>query len=240
MPDPSPSALASVLRPFATSVFAHARRLSTERRAGRVPLTQPSLIMDELLNETINRIRGDSVDSGWWQGLLDQFGQQYIAPHFLRKPAFQDWLAEEQVRNDLKTIATWRIFSTAQDEAAPRDRLARSYSNRTGEALYLAAAPIDVVVAILMAGYIGAIRPGQLAVAGMVQTGFSRIEDRFDRLNEVISPVIDPFTRQAHTEHATKELARILTLRVFDPAKSRSDIQTLHDRMVSGDLPRGR
>ena len=85
--------------------------------------------------------------------LLDQFGQQYIAPDFLRKPALQEWLREEPAASHLKTIATWRIMATAQDEAALRDRLAQTYSNRTGEALYLAAGPIDTVVAILVAGY---------------------------------------------------------------------------------------
>ena len=136
MPEPSLSASASLLRPFVTSVFRRAHRLSAERQAGQVPLTQPSSIMDELLNETLNRIRGGSIDSGWWQSLLDQFGQQYIAPEFLRKPALRQWLAEEPVANDLKAIATWRIMATDQDEAATRDRLAQSYSNRTGEALY--------------------------------------------------------------------------------------------------------
>ena len=236
MPELSLSASASLLRPFVTSVFGYARRLSAERQAGQVPLTQPSSIMDELLNETLDRIRGDSIDSGWWRNLLNQFGQQYIAPEFLRKPALREWLAEEPVANDLKAIATWRIMATAQDEAAPRDRLAQSYSNQTGEALYLAARPIDVVVATLVAGYIGAIRADDRAVAGMLQTGISQIDDRLDRLSQDISSLTDPITRQAHTERAGKELARILTLRAIDPAKSRSDIRQLHGRLDSGDI----
>ena len=236
MPELSLSALATVLRPFATSVFGHARRLSAERQAGQVPLTHPSSLMNELLNETLDRIRGGSIDSGWWQSLLDRFDQQYIAPDFLRKPALREWLAEEPVANDLKTIATWRILATAQDEAAPRDRLAQSYSNRTGEAHYLAVRPIDVVVAILVAGYIGPIRAEDRAVAGMLQTGISQIGDCLDGLSQAVSHLTDPITRQAHTEHAGKELARILTLRAIDPTRSRSDVRKLHDRVDSGDL----
>ena len=212
------------------------RRLSAERQAGQVPLTQPSSIMDELLNETLDRIRGDSIDSGWWQSLLNQLGQQYIAPDFLRKPALQEWLAEEPVANDLKMIAAWRILATTRDEAAPRYRLAQSYSDRTGEALYFAELPINVVVAILVGGYIGAIRADDRAVAGMLQTGISRIDDRLDRLSQAVSPLTDPITRQAHTEYAGKELARILTLRAIDPATARFDIQKLHDRLDSRDL----
>ena len=199
-------------------------------------MTQPSSLMDELLNETLDRIRGGSIDAGWWQTLLDRFGQQFIAPDFLRKPALQEWLREEPVANDLKTIATWRIMATAQDEAAPRDRLAQTYSNRTGEALYFAAGTIDAAVAILVAGYIEAIGADQRAIAGMVQTGISRIDERLDHLIQSISPITDPITRHAHTEHAEKELARILALRAANPARSRSDIQKLLRRLDSGDL----
>ncbi len=242
MPELSVSALASVLRPFATSVFGHARRLSAESQASQVPLTASSSLMDEVLNETLDRIRGGSIDSGWWQSLLDRFGQQYIAPNFLRKPALQEWLAEEPAATDLKTIATWRIMASAQDEAASRDRLARSYSSRTGEAHYLAAQPIDAVAAILVASYIAAIRPEDRAFAGMLQTGISRIDqidERLDYLSQAITSVGDPITRKTHTEHAEKELARILTLRGVNPAKSRSDIQRLQHRLDSDDLAAG-
>ena len=236
MPELSPSALASLLRPFVTSVFRHAPRLIAERRAGQVPMTQPSTLVDDFLNETLGRIRGGIVDTGWWQSLLNRFGQQFIAPDFLRKPALQEWLREEPVANDLKAIATWRIIATAQDEAAHRDRLAQTYSIRTGEALYFAAGPIDAVVAILVAGYIEAIGADQRAIAGMVQTGISRIDERLDHLIQSISPITDPITRHAHTEHTEKELARILALRAVNPPKSRSDIQKLLRRLDSGDL----
>ena len=192
--------------------------------------------MDELLNETLNRIRGSSIDSGWWQSLLDQFGQQYIAPEFLRKPALREWLAEELVANDLKAIAMWRIMATAQDEAALRDRLAQSYSNHTGEAFHFAAGPTNAVVAILVAGYIEAIGADQRAVAGMVQTGFSRIDERLGHLIQSRSPVTDLVTRHAHSELAERELARILALRAVDPARPRSDIRKLLRRLDSGDL----
>ena len=236
MVEPSLSALAFLLRPFVAKVFSYRRHLSAERQAGQVPLTEPSSIMDEYLNETLDRIRGGGIDSGWWKGLLDRIGQQYIVPDFLIKPALLEWLHDDSVANDLKTIAAWRIMETAEDEDALRDRLAQSYSDRTGEALYLAAGPIDVVVAILVAGYIVAIPPDQRATAGMMQAGFSRLDDRLDHLNRTISPAIDPITRQVHTERAAQELARILTLRAFDPETARVDIQKLHDRLDIGDL----
>lgn len=237
MTDLSLSAATSLLRPFVTSIFGHARRLSAERQAGQAPLAPSSSIMDKLLNETLNRIRGGNIDSPWWRNLLDRFSQEYVTPDFLGKPALQEWLDDDTVTNDLKTIATWWIMGTNQDEAALRDRLAENYSHRTGEALHLAAGPIDVVVAILVAGYIEAIPLGQRATAGMIQTGFSRIGDHIDRLNQSISATNDPITRRAHTEYADKEFARILVLRAFDLTTARTDIQKLHERLdTDGDL----
>ena len=236
MPEPSLSAFAILLRPFVTSVARHIRRLHAERRAGQMSLSQPSPIVDELLNRTLDRVRGGNIDSGWWQTLLDRFGQRYVAPDILRKPALQEWLAEESVADDLKAIATVRIMSTAEEEAALRDRLAQSYSSRTGEAVELASGPVEVVVAILVASYIAPIPADQLPVAGMVQAGFARTDDRLDRLTQSISSLIDPITREAHTERASKELARILTLRAVNPVKSRSDVQGLQRRFDGGDL----
>ena len=235
MPEPSLSIPASLLRPFITTVFRYAPRLMAERRSGQVPMTQPPSLMEEFLNETLNRIRGGRIDTGWWRSLLDRFGQQYIAPDFLNKPALQEWLGEEPVANDLKTIATWRIMAILRDEAAPRERLAQTYSNRTGEALHFAAGAIDVVVAILVAGYIEAIRTDPRATAGMFQTVVSRL-DELDHSIRSLSPINDPVTRDAHREHAKKELARILAVRAINPARSRSEIQTLLRRLESGDL----
>ena len=236
MPEPSLSALAVLLRPFVTSVYGHLRRLRAERQAGQMPLLQPSPIVDELLTGTLDRVRRGNVHSGWWQGLLDQMGQQYVAPNFLTKPALQEWLVDESVADDLKAIALGRIMATADDEAPLRDRLAQSYSNRTGEATGFAAGPIDAVVAILVAGYLESIPADQRAVAGMLQTGFSRTDARLDRLIQSMSSLKDPITREAHTERASKDLARILTLRAVNPAESRSDIRELQGRLDGGNL----
>ncbi len=192
--------------------------------------------MDEPLNETLNRIRGGNIDSPWWRNLLYRFSQQYVSPDFLEKPSLQEWLKDDTVTNDLKMIATWRITGTDRDEAELRDLLAQSYSHRTGEALHLAAGPIDVVVAILVAGYIEEIPRDQRALAGIIQTGFSQLDDRLGHLNQSTSPANDPISRLMQTEYAAQELARILALRAFDLTTARVDIQKLHDRLDTGDL----
>ena len=237
IPEPSLSLLSTALQPFVEDVFKNASRLHAERHAGRIPITQPSSLMDDLLTGTLNRICRGDADSGWWQNLLDNFGHKVITPDFLKKPTLQEWLEENEVRNDLKQLATGRIMDTGLDDVVIRERLAESYSAHTGEAQQLAIGPIDVVTAILVAGYIKAIPDDQRAFAGMVQTGNARIEATFERLERSLPSLIDPFTRLSHTENVTKELDRIRFLRTLNLAKSRSGIQELAGRIEeSGDL----
>ena len=235
-PDPVLSLLAVALRPFAKSVLRYLPRLHAERQAGQVSFTQPSSIMDGLLNETLDRVRGRDIDTGWWQGLLHAYVQQYVAPDFLTKPALQEWLVKDSVAVDLKSLATARIMASNGDEVDIRDRLAQNYSECTGEAFHLASGPIEVMVAILVAGYIQAIPDNQRALAGVVQTGFSQTATSVESLKEALSPRADRVARHAHTELASEELKRSITLRAFNPEKSRSKVRDLHERIESGDL----
>ena len=236
IPEPSLSLLSAALQPFVEDVFKNASRLHAEKHAGRIPITPPSSPMDELLAGTLNRIRRGDADSGWWRNLLDKFGHKVITPDFLKKPALQEWLEEDEVRNDLKQLATGLIMDTGLDDVVIRERLAESYSNHTGEAQQLAIGPIDVVTAILVAGYIKAIPDDQRALAGMVQTGTAQTKAAVERLEQSLPSLIDPITRLSHTETVTKELDRILLLRTLNPSKSRSGIQELARRIEGGDL----
>ena len=235
-PDPVLSLLAVALRPFAQSVFRQLSRLNAERQAGQVSFTNPSSIMDGLLNETLDRIRGRDIDTGWWQGLLQGFVQQYIAPDFLTKPTLQEWLIADSVADDLKSLATARIMASNGDEVEIRTRLAQNYSDCTGEAHHLASGPVEVIVAILVAGYLKSIPNDQLALVGLAQTGFLQTAKSIENLKEALSPRADLITRQAHTQLVSNELKRSITLRAFDPDKSRSMLHDLHERIENGDL----
>ena len=53
---------------------------------------------------------------------------------------------------------------------------------------------------------------------------------------ELPKAATDRIPQQEHTKYAKRELSKILTLRIFDPSKSRHDIQELRQRMLEGDL----
>ena len=228
------SALAALLKPFVKVVVPRARQLHAERQAAQGPFQHPPDFMDHSLNNTLNRLRGGNIDDNWWSKLLSQVGQQYIAPEFLKTPALQKWLAEEHVADDLKVLATAQIMTNASNDAETRARLAQSYSNRTGEPHQLANLPIDVVAAILVAGYITSISSDQRPLAGMIQT----LSGSIAKLKGIIPQTsFDPITQRSHTEKAEQELDEILMLRIFYPLRARRNIQELQGRVGDeGDL----
>ncbi len=231
------SAAASLLRPFVNAVLTHVSRLRAERQASQMLAIQPTDLMDNVLNETLGRLRGGSIEDVWWRNILAQFGQQYISPDFLRKPALQEWLAEERVATDFKTLATTNLMMGVEDNEEARTRLIESYSDRTGEADQLATGPINVVIAVLVAGYIASIPSDQRASTGISQAGFKRMDARFDRLEALLPQgTPDPIIQKFHTEEADVELSKVLRLRAIDPPASRSDIQILLNRTRGGDL----
>ena len=235
---PPLSAAASLLRPFVNAVLTHVSRLRAERQADRMLAIKPTDLMENILNETLGRLRGGSIEDAWWRNILAQFGQQYISPDFLKKPALQEWLSDEQVANDLKLLATTQILAGTADDTDIRTRLVLSYSENTGEADQLAKGPIDVVVAILVAGYIASISSDQRPIAGMVQGVSKQVSEVSEKLNKIRSSALtDPITQQTHTKEAAQELDKILMLRAFDPPRARLNIQGLWHRVGDeGDL----
>ena len=236
MSDPLLSTLAAPLRSVSRAAFTHVSRLYAERQAGREPTNSP--LMESNLDQTLDRLRGGKVEDSWWRRTLDRLGHQYTAPDFLTNPALREWLADTHVANDLKVLAKALIMGGPGSDLEIRGRLARSYANQTDEANHLADGPIEVTVAILVAGYIASIPPDQRALAGMFQEMFGSVHERFDRLEPTRLPTLsDPIIQQAHTERAEEELSRILMLRTFDPHRVRQSIQELWQRVGDeGDL----
>ena len=238
MPDPMLSILASLLRPVTKSVQQLAKRMHGERKAGQQP-TKSSL-MDIPLNETMGRLQGGSINEAWWRNILLRIGLVYIAPDFLRQPALREWLAGEQVADDLKSLAKEMILmgETIRNPEF-HGRLAESYSNQTGESSDLADDPIDVVVAILVAGFIASVTSDLRPVAGMLQESHVQLNARIDQLEDnLLTAVSAPITQhhQLHTNLAKQELSNILSLRVYDASGSRRKIRDLLGRVSDGDL----
>jgi tetratricopeptide (TPR) repeat protein len=238
------SAAAGLLLPIAQAILPPLRRVHRERQAGRMPFGGDYNLLERGLDETLGRLRGGNVDDTWWQNLLDRIGQQFIAPDFLRMPALQEWLADERVQQDVKALVRGRIMGGDPDDPEALARLRQAYAGSTGEDERRANGPIEVVLAILVAGYLASIDPKHRALAGLVQThaqedraGFQRMGERFDivdcRLDE-IGP--DHYVVETHSERAEHDLRLILKQRSLAPERVRQELVALAQRVTDGDL----
>lgn len=225
---------AKMLMPFALRTFQVTKQLHAEHIAAKTPLPLTKDLLSERLQETLDRLHGETVDDRWWRRLLTVVGHHYIAPDFFRKPDVQAWLALPRVREGVKTLARCAILNrTTEEEAAIRKRLADSYSEQTGEGVIWAQAPIDVVVACLAAGYFASIPSGIRPVTEMIQASHGEI---VERLEEIKGGLDDPLGRDALRRSVEKDLSDILDLRAFDFSDAITRIATLWQGVDGGDL----
>jgi tetratricopeptide (TPR) repeat protein len=120
-------------------------------------------------------------------------------------------------------------------------RLQQAYANSTGEDERPAHGPIDVVLAILAAGYLSSIDPTLQPIAGMIQASArenrERLEEQFGDVHrrlEVLGP--DHYVVQAHSEQAERELNLLCKQRSLTPDKVRRELIALAARVTEGDL----
>lgn len=198
------STSATILWQIAGALLKGARRLYAEREAGRLPFDPQANLLEGVLNETLNRLRGGNVEEAWWRKFLGRFGQKYVAPDFLRKPALQEWLAKEPVSTDFKALAIAYLLTGDGDDPEARIRITESYSVQTGAASCFAGGSIDVVLAVLVAGYIASIPSDQCASTGIIQAGVRRLDARHDRtdarLDHIVKHLSQRHARPVHTE----------------------------------------
>jgi hypothetical protein len=238
------STLARSLGSFVQAVWPYARRLHQERQAGQTPLVNENDLLDSNFDETIARLCAGDLDDGWWRTLLNIVGHQYIAPEFLGKPALQEWLTREDVQTDIKALARRDVMGDDTDDPLAKARLSRAYAENTGEDERLAARPIQVVIAVVVAGHLGSIDRPQQPIARIIQEGakenrdgFRHVKERFDGIESRLDRIgPDAMVVQAYSECAEKELSTLLKTRFFKPDGGREEICNLANRIKTEDL----
>lgn len=227
-----------MLTPIAAKIgWPHIRRIYKERQAGLLPSTKYSDLLDQGFQETLDRIVGGNVDKVWWKNLLDTIEQPLVAPDFLLAHAIQDWLSDVIVQNYLKIIAKERIMGVQSKNDKSLSILRSKYAEKTGEKKRFADGPIDIVVAILAAGFLASINKTLQPLAAMIQAnasenraGFEGLHERFDQIGP------DSIVVRAHNEEVTKNLSLIIKKRSIDPSTARQEIRNLAKHVLDGDL----
>ena len=114
MPDPSFSTLSAALRPVFSAVTQHVSRLHAEKSAIRP--TYNADLLEHTINDTLNRLRGGNVTDTWWRSLLTAVGHKYVAPDFLKVHAIREWLTQEDVAKEFRTLASDLVMGTTVEE----------------------------------------------------------------------------------------------------------------------------
>ena len=109
-------------------------------------------------------------------------------------------------------------MGTDTDNQEAWTHLRCAYVARTGEDERLADGPIEAVIAILAAGYLGSIAPQLQPIAGMIQASTQENREQFGTIHrrlEELGP--DLYVVEAHNERAERELRLLLKQRSLTP-----------------------
>lgn len=227
-----------ILMPLATKlVWPHIRRIYKEHQAGLLPSTKGSDLLDQEFQETLDRITGGNVDNAWWENLLNTIEQPLVAPDFLLIHAIQDWLSDVIVQNHLKAIARDNIMGSRAKNNKALSILRSKYAEITGENKRFADGPINVVVAILAAGFLASISKPLRPIAAIIQATASETQSSIDALSKQINKISqDAIVVNAHNADVMQNLSSIKKQRAFDHSFVEQEIQNLVQRVMGGDL----
>jgi tetratricopeptide (TPR) repeat protein len=243
MPE-SISAIAKVLLPVVKALWPKLRRVYRERQAGRMPVGRADDLLEKGMEGTLKRLIGGKIDDAWWRNILDNIGHQYIAPDFLRIHAIHEWLSDLQVQTYFKSLAREHIMGADDYDQDALASLRQTYGDRTGENERFADGPIEIIVAIIAAGYFGIISPQIEPIAGMIQDHARESRKGFQKLDEGLGSVSsklenlgpDHYVVETHNKVAQFELEQLLKQRSFEPDRIRNELINLLQRVVKGDL----
>lgn len=240
-PEPVLAKLAlSLALKLPAAIWPRIRQLYAERKAGQTSISDSLDLLEKAIDETLARLYQGRVDQKWWQELLHAIEHEFITPEFLQHPHLQRWLALVQVQADLKVLARGRILGNDTYDQGCLTRLRQTYSEISGEHEHLANGPIDVVVAVLGAGYFIRMSSGEKAIAGMIQANIAETQLGNKRILEAIESLHEDFKGgdEIVISHKTASdtLRLILKRRSMDPERARMEIHILARRVMTGDL----
>ncbi len=227
---------ASVATALFNKVSKKATRIRKERAAGKQP-SIPEPILNQVLKDTLQRLRGRAIDESWWNNIFVWVGHEFITPEFLEKSAIQEWLNDTQNETDFLSLARNIVMGNSGNLVDCRERLKNSFAIHTGENEQSANSAVDVVLSILSAGCFACIPPELQVFAGMFQEMDNKNSKGFDDINRVLGELQSNFQHRQDTEKlltniADTELSEILSIRALDSTQSLNRLRSLLNRTI--------
>lgn len=220
-------------------------RLYKERRTGHRLFQEDEFeLIDIELEKTLTRLRGEQLDDAWLNQILTSIEHPLVTPQCLRQPEIRDWLADNQVRHDLKALARAKLLGGSTSHGNVEERLIQAYARISAKPTAFAMEATNVIVMILVTGYRASLDGQTTPLAGLIQAAATENRDGLEELSQEISGVGNKLDRigpdelvvRAHTEQASEELSRIIKRRGFLTDRARDEIRVLIQKISSGDL----
>lgn len=246
MPDPTLVRLIQPLVSLLRSTWNNiGSRLWMERQAGRNVFPEGKVeLIDVEFDKTIARLRGEELEDGWIKPILTTIAHPFVTPQFLREQEVKDWLADEQVRRDLKTLAIRQLLGSTTPDTETQKRLIEAYSAVSTKLAPTAIEATNAIVAILVAGYQASLQAKPAPLAGLIQAASTENRGALERVSQQVSSVEerlnsigpDALVVNVHTKQASEELTGILKRRSFLTDEARDQIRVLVEKLFSEEL----
>lgn len=235
----------SPLISFARALRPYFSRLHRERQASRTLFPSPEgKLIDQEFDKTLIRLKGEELKDNWLKEIRTWVEHPIVTPQFLREKEIGDWLSDEKVCDDLKTLASARLLEFAEVDGAVEERLIQAYVSVVNKHKAFAVEAIDCILNIMVAGYKESLKEPSTSLAGLTVAGFKESREALQGIAQEVSVFsekieklgVDDLVVSAHTDIVTKELARILKSRGFRGDRAREEIRTLVDRILGTEL----
>ena len=228
------SSLSGALKALARIIWPEMRKLRAERHAAQasIPVRPENDSLDKQLEDALARLGSIDDNQGFWRRLLTEIGAAYTRPTYFEFSQIRNWLSDDQVRHDLKSLARERfIGKNAHDDTL--NRIREKYTEMTGVGVYGATYAIPIVLAVLHASVRATLSSSGNIIADLVKDAHADTAERIGKQSQAIEDVerqlhrLSPQEDPLHGEVLREELDRIIKLRAIPGINSADEIEAL-------------
>ena len=228
------TSISAALKALARMMGPEIRKLRAERHAAQASISvhPEDDSLDRQLEEALARLGSIDDNQKFWKRLLAETGAIHTRPVYFEFSQIRDWLSDDQVKSDLKTLARERFIGKNADNDT-LDRIREKYTEMTGVGVYGATYAITVVLAVLHASVRATLSPSGNIIADLVKDTHTdtvgKIGEQSQKIESVarqlqsLSPPEDPL----HGKVLRDELDRIIKRRALPGIDAADEIEAL-------------
>ena len=225
------TAISATLKALARVMGPEIRKLRAERRAAQAPISvrPENDSLDKQLEDALARLGSIDENQEFWQKLLAEIGAAYTRPVYFEFSQIRNWLSDDQVKSDLKSLARERFIGKNTDNDT-LNRIREKYTDMTGVGADGATYAIPVVLAVLHASVRATLSPSANTITDIMRDAHTDTVEKISEHSQEIkdelrrlSPQEDPL----HGETLRKGLERIIKRRAIPGINAADEIEAL-------------